>query len=197
MELATVRLGGRKVELTRMSPNIIVPIVVAPLIVWRLYYRMRRTFGRQPIRPKRTWARVGICVLVTLLAAGLSVGHPRFGAGLGVGVVGGAVLGVVALKLTRFEIDGHSDCYFPNPWIGLALVALFVGRLIYKVMAVWPEISHAADGAPTLPESPFTLLVLGLLMGYLIAYYAGLLLHHRRLLAMRLRLANEKPESAS
>lgn len=169
-----------------MSPNIIVPIVIAPLIVWRLYYRLRRNFGRQPIRRKRMWVRIGFCTLVTLVVAAVSgASGPLPDAGLAAGVAGGALLGLVALKLTRFATGGDRDCYVPNPWIGLALTALFIGRLIYKVMVVWPEVQHAPGGAPPLPQSPLTLLVLGLLMGYFIAYYAGLLVHHRRLQSMR------------
>ena len=164
-----------------MSPNLIVPLVVAPLIVWRLYYRMRRNFGRQPIRTKRMWTRVGILAVVTLLVATQGFIDPRLAGGLGVGVLGGVALGMVAVKLTRFEIDGSNDCYFPNPWIGLALSALFIGRLLYKLMMVWPALSHAgAGGFGTYQRSPLTTAILGLLLGYYIAYYAGLLLHHRR-----------------
>jgi hypothetical protein len=37
--------------------------------------------------------------------------------------------------------------------------------------------------APTTPQlgnSPLTLLVVGLMIGYYVSYYAGLLVHHRR-----------------
>jgi hypothetical protein len=166
-----------------MTPNIIVPVVAAPLIVWRLYARTRRNFGRQPIRPKRMWTRVAIFSVLSLLVACQGFLDPRLAAGLGVGLVGGAVLGIVALKFTRFEIDGSNDCYFPNPWIGLGLTALFLGRLIYRFMVIWPEMSHAAGGYPTMSRSPLTLVILGLLFGYYIAYYAGLLIHHRRVRA--------------
>lgn len=167
-----------------MSPNLIAPIVIAPLIVWRLYYRMRRSFGRQPIRPKRMWARVGFLVLVSLLVASEGFINPRLAAGLGIGLVGGVVLGIVALRLTRFEIDGKNDCYFPNLWIGLGLTALFIGRLLYRFMEIWPEISHGATGGTRQwQRSPLTLAILGLLLGYYIAYYVGLLVHHRRVLA--------------
>lgn len=166
-----------------MSPNIIVPIVVAPLIVWRLYARTRRSFGRQPIQPKRMWTRVAIFAVITLLVATQGLIDPRLAAGLGAGLMGGVVLGIVALKLTRFEIDGQNDCYYPNPWIGLGLTALFLGRLLYRLMVLYPQISHAAAGGySAYQRSPLTLAILGLLLGYYIAYYAGLLIHHRHVL---------------
>lgn len=177
-----------------MSPNVFVPIIVAPLIVWRLYYRMRRNFGRQPIRPKRTWTRVGFLMLVSLLVASEGFVDPRLALGLAAGLAGGVVLGLLALKLTRFEIDGSNDCYCPNPWIGLALTALFIGRLIYRFMVVWPEMSHTAGGYAQWHHSPLTSLILGLLLGYYIAYYAGLLIHHRRVLATRAGTVNANPK---
>lgn len=164
-----------------MSPNLIAPLVIAPLIVWRLYYRMRRNFGRQPIRPKRMWTRVGLLSVVTLLVATQGLIDPRLAKGLSAGLAGGVALGLLALKLTRFEIDGQNDCYFPNLWIGMGLTALFVGRLLYRFMMLYPQMSHGAAGDfAAYQRSPLTMAILGLLLGYYIAYYAGLLLHHRR-----------------
>ncbi|MGH8184893.1 MAG: DUF1453 domain-containing protein, partial [Rhodanobacteraceae bacterium] len=120
-----------------MSPNVIVPIVIAPLIVWRLYMRMRRNFGRQPIRPKRMWTRVAILSVVIVLFALEGLRGPMLAEGLVAGLLGGVVLGIVALRFTRFEIDGTNDCYVPNPWIGLGLTALLLGRLLYRFMALY------------------------------------------------------------
>lgn len=171
---------------TRMSPNLIAPIVIAPLIAWRLYARTRRNFGRQPIQPKRMWVRVAILSVVTVLVALAGLRDPRLAVGLGLGLVGGSVLGLLALRLTRFEIDGANDCYFPNPWIGLALSALLIGRLLYRFVVIWPQMSHAGAPPPdVLHRSPLTMVILGLLLGYYIANYAALLIHHRRVLAAR------------
>ena len=166
-----------------MSPNVIVPIIVAPLIVWRLYARMRRNFGRQPIQPKRMWTRVGILSIVIVLFALEGLRGPLLAEGLAGGVLGGVVLGIVALRFTRFEIDGTNDYYVPNPWIGLGLTALLLGRLLYRFMALYPLMTHAAAGGyPAYQRSPLTMAIFGLLIGYYIAYYAGLLIHHRRAL---------------
>jgi hypothetical protein len=175
-----------------MTPSVIAPLVIAPLIVWRLYARTRRNFGRQPIQPKRMWARVAIFSVVTLLVATQGLIDPRLAVGLTAGLVGGVALGFVALKLTRFEIDGRNDCYFPNPWIGMALTALFLGRLLYRFMVLYPEMTHAVSGGhAAYPRSPLTMLILGLLLGYYIAYYAGLLIHHRQVSATRIRAGSK------
>ncbi len=169
-----------------MSPNLIAPMVIAPLIVWRLYYRLRRNFGRQPIRPRRMWTRVAILSVLVVLFALQGLRDPLLAEWLVAGLVCGAALGRVGLHFTRFEIDGTNDCYIPNAWIGLALTALLLARLLYRFMAIWPELSHAGAGAPpTWQHSTLTMAFFGLWFGYYIAWYAGLLLHHRRVTADR------------
>jgi hypothetical protein len=130
------------------------------------------------------WTRVGFLSVVTLLVASQGLIDPRLAAGLGAGLAGGVALGLLAFKLTRFEIDGQNDCYFPNPWIGMGLTALFIGRLLYRLMVLYPQMSHGAGGGfANYQRSPLTMAILGLLLGYYIAYYAGLLIHHRRVTA--------------
>lgn len=112
------------------------------------------------------------------------------------GLLGGALLGaglgVVGLKLTRFEVDPHrGDCYVPNPWMGGLLTVLLLGRLAWRFLIVMPQMEHdmaaaqaQGHGAHTMPigyaSSPLTMLVIGLIVGYYIFYFAGLLVHHRR-----------------
>ncbi len=40
--------------------------------------------------------------------------------------------------------------------------------------------AHAAGYQPSYTYSPLTMLVVGLLVGYYIVYFSGLLIHHRR-----------------
>lgn len=168
-----------------MSPNLIAPLVLAPLIVWRVYARTRRSFGRQPILPKRMWTRVGFLSVVIVLFALEGVRSPLLAEALAVGVVGGGALGALALRLTRFEIDGNRDCYVPNPWIGLALTALFLGRLLYRFLELYPAMAQATAASPeAFQRSPLTMAIFGLLVGYYVTYYAGLLIHHRHELAI-------------
>jgi hypothetical protein len=70
----------------------------------------------------------------------------------------------------------------------MALTALFIGRLLYRFLVLYPQISHGGGGGfATYQRSPLTMAVLGLLLGYYIAYYAGLLLHHRRVTTARMQ----------
>jgi hypothetical protein len=176
-----------------MTPNVLVPLVMAPLIVLILYRRIRRNFGRQPVRPKRTWTRVAVFVVLTLMIGLASLRDQRLAEGLAAGLLGGVALGLVGLKLTRFEITATGDFYTPDPWIGLALTALLIGRLIYRFMVVYPAMQTAThvtaadhgNAFAAYQRSPLTMAVFGLLFGYYIAYYAGVLIHHRRVLAQQ------------
>ena len=73
----------------------------------------------------------------------------------------------------------------PNPWIGALLTVLLLGRLGWRFMVVWPQMQQASAAPGAMPpmgyaSSPLTMLVIGLLVGYYIAYFSGLLIHHRR-----------------
>ncbi len=173
------------------------------LIVWR---RVSRTFGRQPIKRKRMIARIVIFAIIGGALALSGFHHFALAEGLFGGVLGGGAIGVVGLQLTRFEVDPvKGDCYVPNPWIGALLTVLLLGRLAWRLMAVWPQMQHASNLAgaqgPSLQmqtmghaSSPLTMLVIGLLVGYYIAYYSGVLLHHRRFLRTHPAVAASHPE---
>jgi hypothetical protein len=62
--------------------------------------------------------------------------------------------------------------------MGLAVTALFVGRLIYRFLSVYDgtmPAGAAARGFGAYQANPFTLAVFGLLVGYYVLYYLGVL----------------------
>lgn len=166
--------------MTPHTTSLLIMIPLMALVVWR---RARTHFGRQPVRRKRMIARIAIFGLIGALMALGGLHNIRLLEGLLGGVLIGAVLGLVGLQLTRFErAEDGSDGYVPNPWIGALLTALLVGRLAWRFLVVMPQMQHPEHGAhavPAIGNSPFTLLVFGLLVGYYVAYYTGLLIHHR------------------
>ena len=101
-------------------------------------------------------------------------------AGVGVlaGLGGGAVLGSYGLRLTRFETTADGRFYTPNPWLGIGLSALMLGRLAYRFVAVRGASQVALMGDTTalgmLHRSPLTLAIAGLLVGYFLRYTLGL-----------------------
>jgi uncharacterized membrane protein (DUF106 family) len=76
------------------------------------------------------------------------------------------------------------------------LTVLLLGRLAWRCVMLWPQMQHAVATAqsgvyPPQPmgctSSALTMLVIGLLIGYYIVYFSGLLIHHRRFRQVRLR----------
>nr|WP_245889748.1 DUF1453 domain-containing protein [Fulvimonas soli] len=161
----------------------VMPLVMAPLMALVVWRRVRSQFGRQPVRRKRMLARIVVFGAIGALLALSGFRDLRLLEGLLGGVLAGAALGLLGLRLTRFErgADG-ADVYLPNPWVGGVLTALLVARLAWRFMVMMPAAagSAAAASAPPLGNSPLTLLVFGLLVGYYLCYFTGLLIHHRR-----------------
>lgn len=172
-----------------MSYAIMLPVVA--LLIWR---RVSRQFGRQPIRRKRMIARVVLFVVIGALLALSGLRHIALAEGLFAGMLIGGAIGLLGLRLTRFEVDPvRGDCYVPNAWIGALLTALLLGRLAWRFVEMWPQMQQAsmlaaadnqAAGMHMQPlgyaSSPLTMLMIGLLVGYYIVYFSGLLIHHRR-----------------
>lgn len=162
-------------------------LVMLPLLAWMVWRRVSRQFGRQPIRRRRMIFRIVVFALVGGLLALSGFHHLALAEGLAGGVVLGGALGLLGLRLTRFEADPvKGDCYVPNPWIGALLTVLLLGRLGWRMLVAWPSMQQQAPLPPGAMSSmgyaasPFTMLVIGLLVGYYIAYFSGLLIHHRR-----------------
>ena len=146
-------------------------------MAWSIYRRVRRNIGRQPLRPGRIIVRLVVLSLVTLLLIGMSLLLPKLLVGIGSGLLAGALLGILGLRLTKFETTDQGHFYTPNTSIGVALSLLFVGRMLYR-MGILRDVANAGD-QPQLFHSPLTLFIVGLLAGYSIVYYLGLFVHTR------------------
>lgn len=158
--------------------------VGAPLVLWLLYRRVRRNFGPQPLSAARLWPRALVLAAVAalLLLSGLLGNH------WGVdrldrvaGLAGGVALGILGLRLTRFHAGADGRCYVPDSTIGVALTLVLLGRLAYRFIVLGPDASQAAvlgqdaATADAWQRSPLTMVLAGLLVGYYLTYYIGLL----------------------
>jgi hypothetical protein len=155
----------------------VVPILFGGLIAWSIYRRVRRNIGRQPLRPTRHVISIVVFFVISLVLLGVSELLPKLVSGFGIGLLLGAVLGFVGLRLTKFETTAEGRFYTPDPRIGMAIVLLFVGRMIYRF---W-SLRHLVGEAQTPPpfKSALTYLTFGLLAGYYIVFYIGLIRHAR------------------
>jgi hypothetical protein len=168
-----------------MSQQLLHYLPFAALMAFVVWRRVSRSFGQQRIKRKSMIFRIVMFSVIGALLALSGFQKLALLEGLVGGVLIGAAIGTVGLRLTRFETDPlKGDCYVPNPWIGALLTVLFLGRLAWRFMAMAPAM-HAATQNDMSPfagytASPLTMLIIGLLVGYYIVYFTGLLIHHRR-----------------
>jgi len=160
-----------------MSSAHLVPILLVGLFAWSIYRRVRRNIGRQKLNPSRAIRSIVVLSLVSLLIVGTSLKNTNLLLGFGGGLLLGALLGFVGLRLTRFETNGEGHFYTPSTHIGVALSLLLVGRIAYRFW-IFRDISSAQNSPPPM-QSPLTFFIIGLTIGYYIVYQTGLFIHSR------------------
>ena len=162
-----------------MDQKLIFPIIMGAFILFAIYRRVRRNIGRQPVQPMRMRSRM---ILLSVIGALITLGATRdmnlLGAMLA-GIAGGVALGWFGLQHTKFEKTEQGDFYTPHTWIGLAVSLLLLGRIAYRFIVIYPSLHEAAqaDQNPfaAFQRSPLTLAIFGVLVGYYVFYYAGVL----------------------
>jgi hypothetical protein len=162
-----------------MDPKQLTPLLIAALVIFALYRRVRRSFGRQPLRRGRLMFRAGLLLLVATVLA-VHVPYAVAGALAG-GVLLGVVLGFFGLRHTRFETTATGPVYIPHTYIGLFVTSLLIVRLLMRYFTLQTQIAGAAARDPWVAyqHNPVTLAILGLVIGYYVFYNVGLLLHTR------------------
>ena len=160
--------------MTPFNPFVVFGLLAA-LIGWRLYRRFRRLGKRQRLPRVRPWIQVTLFPLLLAMLAWLSAFNPARLAWLGAGVAAGAALAFYGLRLTRFEATSEGFFYTPNVYVGLAMMAVLMGRIAWRIFEIAEHGTQLARNGTEFVRSGPTLAVLGLLSGYYMAYAAGLL----------------------
>lgn len=171
-----------------MDPKLVTPMLVAIFVAWAIYRRVRRNIGRQRVQPTRMRFRMIVLGVVGALALAASARNVELVAALAAGIVGGVALAWLGLRHTKFETTPQGSFYTPHTWIGLAVSALLLGRIAYRFMVVYP-VAHAASQVGANPfaayqKSPLTLAIFGVVVGYYIAYYGGVLIRSKNATAV-------------
>jgi hypothetical protein len=158
------------------SSTSLIFIVLVPLIVWRMYARIRRLIGRQRSKPVRHWLAAIFFPLLILLLAATALAAPMALAALVAGVVVGVALAWWGLRLTQFEKTGEGYFYTPNAHIGIALSVLLVARLGYRFFQMATLVGpDAARATHEFGRSPLTMVIIGMLAAYYASYAVGIL----------------------
>lgn len=149
---------------------------VTAIVAFGVYRRVRRNIGRQVLTAPRQYVRMALITVLCLVLAFLRPLHAVGIAYIVSGLIIGAVIGWFALRHTVFEATETGYFYTPHLYIGIAVTALFIGRLLYRMVLVYDQAGHAASGVPPAPDNnPLTLGILFLTASYYIVYCTGLL----------------------
>jgi hypothetical protein len=160
----------------------LVTVLILALVAWRLYARSRRMIGRQRLSRWRPWVTVTLFPIVFILLGVLSRHQPPALWALGGGAIAGIGLGILGLKLTKFETTPTGPCYTPSAHLGIALSTLLVLRIGYRFMQASQSVNPGASSA-SYSSSPITLLMFGALAFYYVTYAVGLIRWSQRITA--------------
>jgi hypothetical protein len=165
-----------------LQPNHMLPYAMPVLMAWVFYRRMRRNFGPQAWKPKRTWLRLVLvaCVALLLVAAAVFVPHALLPMAGGAAV--GVALGWIGLRHTHAEWRNGVRTYIPNPWVGGVLTLALALRLVWRF-------AHGG-GMQGVQQQPsvLTMSMAAALVAYALYYSIGLI--------RRMRLLGEHPPQA-
>ena len=158
------------------APNHLIPLlVIVPVIIWRMYSRIRRNIGRQKLGKWRPWVTLTIFPVILILVSLGAFAHPLRLLGIVAGLVVGAVLGVFGTKHTKFENTPEGLFYIPNAHIGIALSVIFGARVVYRLFQLYSMDPNVQPNPADFASSPLTLSIFGLLAGYYMTYAVGLI----------------------
>lgn len=162
-------------------------VLVAALLMWAVYRRLRRSFGRQRVSPARMGFRAVFLGVIGALFAPLAFKSLALAAAVLLGLGVGVLLARWGASHTGFERSGKEVYYVPHTYSGLAVTALFLGRLAYRYLqghdAIAPPAGQDGFGqiAAMYGRSPLTLGFFFVVVGYYVCYYSFLLYRSRHL----------------
>ena len=167
--------------------------VVVLVLLFAIYRRVRRTVGYQPISRRRIGVRLAVFVVLAVMVVAANIPHWSFLAVDAVGMLLGAALAFVSMRTTTFEYRDGRWNYRQNMWVGFALLAVFLGRVVfryYEMMTANPKL--LVSGGPGISGNanpmvaagyadPWTAGVFLVLMVYYTGFFVFLLVKERSL----------------
>jgi len=164
-----------------METTTLALLFLVPLLVWRIYSRLKKLVARQKSQLWRhRLVAFGVPALIVFLATTTKFDILPLSS-LGAGVLAGGWLGVLGIKLTRFEQVGKDYYFTQHRYLGLAITMLFIARLLYRGMEIYLNTRlDVPVPPPPFGQSPLTMAAYGMVTGYYAAYVWGLLRWRQR-----------------
>ncbi len=157
-----------------LSVYTIALLILAPVLVWRVYSRVKSMMKRQrSIMQRQYTGALAFSILILVTASQLIYDLGSLG-WLVVGTLGGIGYGIWGLKLTRFESGRDGDYFTPNARLGLIIAMLFLAAVMYVAFEIYAN-QGQGSATPKVTDYIFFMPCLGLMAGYFGTYSVGLL----------------------
>lgn len=161
-----------------MQLTTIALLILIPLLIWRIYSRLKNIFVRQESLMWKHWLGALLFPLLLLVSAGSVLGDVLALSCLGAATLAGGWLAVFALKKTRFEQIGPRFFFKPYDRFGILVCLLFAARVLHIGVELY--LNRQSDfPLPITREMvlrhPLSCGAFGLLAGYLATYSIGML----------------------
>jgi hypothetical protein len=153
-------------------------LAIAALVVLAIYRRLRRSFGKQELQPRRMVFRIAVLLALgaSLMPAAMRSGE--FMIAEAAGAATGVALAAWGAKRTRYVKYGGRLYYVPHTYTGIAVSLLVLGRIVYRGVEIYMAGADSAQRSAV--RNPLTVALLFVLIGYYVFYYSRVLWKSKR-----------------
>lgn len=161
-----------------MSLTTLALIFLVPLLVWRIYQRLKKQMVRQRSIMSRHYTGLLVFGGMLLVPATELADRPLSLAALAGGALGGIALGYYGLSRTRFEDTSEGYYVTPPARMSILIAMLLVARIIYLGIEIYMN-QGSSHPNPRFSDSPLTMFCLGVTAAYF-ATFSGALMRWRQ-----------------
>jgi hypothetical protein len=163
-----------------MSLYTLALIALVPILVWRVYARVKKQMTRQRSIVSRHYT--GVLVFAGMLLVPLAdLGDNPFAlAALSGGALGGIALANYGLRKTRFEDTPEGYFFTPPMRVGVLVAMLLVARVVYLGIEIYMN-QGSSHPNPHFTDSPASMVCLGITAAYFATFSLALVRWRRRM----------------
>ena len=157
-----------------MSLTPLALIALVPLLIWRIYQRLKTQMGRQRSILSRHYTGLFVFGAMLLVPASELADRPLELAALAAGAIGGIALGSYGLRRTRFEDTSEGYFFTPPMRMGILVAMLLVARVLYLGIEIYMN-QGSSQPNPRFTDSPVTMVCLGITAAYFASFSFSLM----------------------
>jgi hypothetical protein len=167
------------VPLVALALLLLLPLIVVALMPLILVGRYRAGRARRLARPWLSTLNVIVTVFSVAfflaMTAVTNVWVPRALASALMGLAAGCALGLLGLRLSRWESAPGSLYYTPNRWLVLGITLVVAARVVYGLWRSWNAWTAVSGDASLVVAFgiPGSLAAAATVLGYYLAYSIG------------------------